>query len=115
VTVAARISQADMAYTPRTLAERWQCSESLIRKMVKAGQLQKLPLGALVRISADEVRRFECNTRSSDSEAGSLWSGETQESAAAEPSTPPIGRARKPRPGEFGKPGTVHRGPWAGS
>jgi hypothetical protein len=111
----ARISQADMAYSVPRLAVKWQCSESLIRKLVKAGKLHSIPLGALIRIPASEVERFECNTQSSASEVDMPLSGAPMESADAEPFTPPIGRAQRPRLGQFGRTATVHLGPWEGS
>lgn len=47
-------------YTVKALAERWGCSDEHIRKMVKSGQLQAFALGGkLIRISAEEVDRWE--------------------------------------------------------
>ena len=103
-----RIERVDMAYSVPKLAARWQCSESLIRKLVKNRKLHSIPLGALIRIPAAEVERFECNTQSSASEAGLPLSGESQDDA--EPSTPPIGRARRPRLAAFGRQGIEHPG-----
>lgn len=42
------------------LAHRWGCSEGLIRKMIRDGRLQCFRPGTLIRISAAEVERFEC-------------------------------------------------------
>lgn len=46
-------------YSIPQLAERWGCSDSMIRKLIKQGQLQCFRIGALMRIAAAEVERFE--------------------------------------------------------
>src|SRR5690606_15532506 len=44
----------------KTLAERWDCSESHIRKAILAGELRAFGIGGkLVRIAAEEVARIE--------------------------------------------------------
>lgn len=50
------------AYSARTLAERWGCSQGLVRKMVKEGKLATIPFG-LLRISAAEVARYEAGEK----------------------------------------------------
>lgn len=102
-------------FTVPNLAKRWACSEGLVRKMIDRGELASFRLGVLIRVPANEVARLECQslTRSSDSEGDMPSSGKTTESGEGEPSTPRIGRARKPRPGASGKQATIHRGPWA--
>ena len=103
-------------FTVPGLAARWECSEGLIRKMIERGQLRSFRIGVLIRVPADEVERIECqNTQSNASEDHMPSSGKTPGSEGEDGSMPRIGRARKPRPGEFGKPGTIHHGPWAGS
>lgn len=103
------------------LAYRWDCSEGLVRKMIREGRLQCFRPGTLIRISAAEVERFECQlamgspTPSSNSEAGTPSSGGTKESADAANSSPKIGRAPKRKRERSGKTGTIHRGPWNGS
>lgn len=47
------------AYSARSLAERWECSDGLIRKLVRNGKLQRIEGFPLLRISADEVDRYE--------------------------------------------------------
>lgn len=47
-------------FTVRTLAARWECSESLIRKLITKNELVSFRIGRALRISADEVGRFEC-------------------------------------------------------
>jgi excisionase family DNA binding protein len=48
-------------YSPETLAERWGCSSEKILGMYHAGELAGFRLGKLIRISADEVERYECS------------------------------------------------------
>jgi excisionase family DNA binding protein len=102
------------AFTVESLAARWGCSEGVIRKMVRAGDLQCFRIGTLIRIRADEVERFECRTiPSNDSEKVSQSSIETpQESDAGTPLARPIGLARRQRPVNAGGSATVLRGPW---
>ena len=52
-------------YSPETLAERWGCSEGLVYKLIRDGRLQCFRPGSLIRISAGEVERFECQTTAS--------------------------------------------------
>lgn len=47
------------AYSVRTLAERWCCSEGLVRKLIHNGELRRIEGFSLMRISADEVDRYE--------------------------------------------------------
>ena len=46
-------------FSVRQVAERWECSEGLVRKLIRSGALQCFRLGTLIRISAAEVERFE--------------------------------------------------------
>ncbi len=117
MTVAARISQADMPFSVRSLAERWSCSEGMIRKMIKDGTLQCFTIGTLIRIPVAEVERIECNppqnTPSKGSGEGSPLSGETKKASGTGPvSPPPIGSMPKRKPGNAGG-ATVHHGPWS--
>ena len=117
MTVAARQEAERKPYTVPSLAARWECSEGLIRKMIERGELHSFRLGVLIRVPADEVERIEClsHTQSSGSEEASHSSVNSTESDVASASTRKIARARRPRPGEFGQPGTIHLGPWQGS
>lgn len=131
MTAPARINQADdnRPYSVAQLAERWDCSDSMVRKLIAQGRLQTFRIGALIRISAAEVERFEkCPMEtppipSSDSEAGLPLSGKkTPPSPSQHPAiegegsfTPQIGRAPKRKRAPSGPAPTVHRGPWAGS
>ena len=51
-------------FTPETLADRWQCHHSTIRKMICRGELKAFRVGgSLLRIRARVVEEFEkCNT-----------------------------------------------------
>lgn len=49
------------AFSVASLAERWTCSTSLVRKLIRNGQLQSFQYGKLIRITADEVDRYEGN------------------------------------------------------
>lgn len=106
---------APKPYTVPTLAERWECSEGLIRKMIERGELSSFRLGTLIRVPASEVAKIECQslTASNDLGEGTPLSGERAESDEGEHSMPRIGRARKPRHADFGKQATIHHGPWA--
>src|SRR3546814_5709674 len=46
-------------YSVPQLAERWGCSDSMIRKLINEGELQSFRIGVLIRISAAEVERYE--------------------------------------------------------
>jgi hypothetical protein len=53
-------SQAQGAFTPRSLSERWDCSERHVRNMLSAGQLPYSRLGGkLIRIAWKDVDHFE--------------------------------------------------------
>jgi excisionase family DNA binding protein len=47
-------------YTPETLADRWRCSASHVRKMIGRGELPAFRLGGrLLRVRARVVEEFE--------------------------------------------------------
>lgn len=46
-------------YSVRTLAERWQCSPSMIRKLIKQGKLGHFRIGELIRIPRAAVEEYE--------------------------------------------------------
>lgn len=50
------------AYSVSQLAERWDCSGALIRKMVHQGKLAKISGMGTIRISVAEVERYESTT-----------------------------------------------------
>lgn len=48
------------AYTPQSLADRWQCSANLVRTLIARGDLEAVSLGGkLLRISRKAVAEFE--------------------------------------------------------
>lgn len=47
-------------FTPRELAERWQCSDQHVYNLVRDGTLPAIRLGKLIRIPAQAVEAFEC-------------------------------------------------------
>jgi len=63
-------------FTPKTLSERWDCSEQHVRDLIKAGKLKGFQLGGLIRIAAWEVERVESG--SDDEKDGSMPSGQIQ-------------------------------------
>ena len=105
------------AFTVASLADEWECSEGVIRKAIADGRLGCFRIGALIRIPAEEVHRFECqNIASNDSADPTPASGATEpESATERGYTRPIGLELRRRLGGDGTTGAVRRGPWAGS
>lgn len=104
------------AFTVASLAASWSCSEGVIRKLIRDGQLGCFRLGTLIRIRAEEVARFECqNTPSNDSEAALPSSIETKpERDTASDYRPATVLGLKRKLGGDGRQGaTVHHGPWA--
>lgn len=47
------------AYTIKSLAERWVCSTDVIYDLIHAGKLKIFRVGRSIRISANEVERYE--------------------------------------------------------
>lgn len=120
MTAPAQIVQGEeRPYSVPQLAERWGCSEGLVRKLIREGRLHCFRPGSLIRISVAEVERFECqmhrNSPSSASEAGSPSSIDTPEGASDANSTPRIERAQRQRPALSGSHPGIVRGPWAGA
>ncbi|MCP3969986.1 MAG: helix-turn-helix domain-containing protein [Rhodobacteraceae bacterium] len=73
---------------PDQLAERWGCSPETVRNMCAQNMIGHFLIGTGARrhyrIPADAVEEYECQTsQSGASEAGSVSSGTTLESAAA--------------------------------
>lgn len=110
-------------YSVQRLADRWECSTGMIRKLIDQGKLEVFYLGYLIRISAAEVEKYECqkvkHTPSKDFEEGTRLSGEKPR---REPSprggvvnSPrQIGRAPNRKLAPSGKAPTVVHGPWLG-
>ena len=47
-------------FSVRSLAKRWCCSESVVRNEISANRLGHFRIGNLIRVTAAEVARFEC-------------------------------------------------------
>ena len=103
-------------FTVDSLADRWTCSPATIRSMIRRGDVATFRLGVLIRISAAEVERIECQTtQSNDCAAGLPSSTETQqESAIVNRSSRPIASARRQKPGNAGGLAVVLTGQWGG-
>lgn len=51
-------------FTPRTLAERWHCSERHVRNMIDRGEIRYFRLGGkLLRIPAESVNEAESSKK----------------------------------------------------
>jgi len=85
-------------YTVRSLAERWSCSEGMIRKMIKDGTLQCFTIGTLIRIPVAEVERIEAGSISAIVEDG----GEPPPSHLPTDGRRVLPRARRPSPSGIG-------------
>lgn len=46
-------------YSVAQLAKRWNCSVSMIRKLIKSNRLRAFRVGELWRIATEEVERYE--------------------------------------------------------
>ena len=89
--------EAPKPFTPKTLAERWDCSPGHIYNMIATGKLHSFRVGGrLVRISVEEVLRWENgqaspnidltgsgNIASTGTSISSLRSGMSKESGTA--------------------------------
>jgi excisionase family DNA binding protein len=59
-------------FSVKTLSERWGCSERTIRNMLKEGKLRSFVVGGtLIRISHEEVEKWETNQNLSGTEENS--------------------------------------------
>ena len=47
------------AFTVSSLAERWACSKDVVYDLLRKKELRAFRVGRALRISAEEVRRFE--------------------------------------------------------
>lgn len=46
-------------FSVKTLAERWDCSDGLVRKLIASGELRSFRYGNMIRISRDAVLERE--------------------------------------------------------
>ena len=65
-------------YSTQTLAERWGCHPRTVRELIRKGELRPFRIGALVRIPAEEVERYECAIESRATVAAMRSSGTTK-------------------------------------
>ncbi|UES46521.1 helix-turn-helix domain-containing protein [Roseibium aggregatum] len=66
------VSGGQYAYSPRTLADRWQCSENHIRNLIKRGELPALSYGRGYRIRPETVEAIERGEKFSGSKIEDL-------------------------------------------
>ena len=88
------------AFTPDSLADRWEVSPTTVRNMCEQGRLSHFRLGKLYRIPADAVEEIEtCQTSQSEDLGGDTAShGEKVESVNGFNLRHAPERKRKPRP-----------------
>ena len=108
------------------LARRWDCSEGLVRKLIRDGKLVCFRPGTLIRISAAEVERYECQGMNRKTIPSSVSSEDTQSSGGSKPnptrspsaavtaSRRKIAKAPKRKLASSGNGATIHHGPWNG-
>ena len=72
------------------LAQRWDCSEGLVRKLIEKTELSAFRVGTLIRIRALEVERYERETAATINPTSPA-------DRAAELPRPMIGRAKRKR------------------
>ena len=53
------IRYMDTHYTIKQLTERWQCSESFVRKLLGRGKLAYIKINTAVRLPLAEIEKFE--------------------------------------------------------
>lgn len=96
-------------YSIRSLSERWDCHPDVVRRMIRSGALQSFRVGALIRIQAQEVERYECSgsvlqgTGADLSLSGMTGPSDTDERCARETwrqRTPRLATSREPSNGE---------------
>lgn len=73
-------------YSVASLAEHWGCGTDTVYSLIRGGSLRAFKLGGkLLRIRADEVERFECQTTpSNDTETSSLSFGQMKRDDATD-------------------------------
>lgn len=68
---------SDQAHTIESLAKHWRCGKTTIRDMIACGELEAFRVrNKLLRISADEVRRYESQGPCSNSSKTNLDIGQ---------------------------------------
>jgi excisionase family DNA binding protein len=60
---------ASKPFTPQSLADRWECSPAFVYRLIADGKLKPFRLGGkLIRISVDEVLRWESGQANRDTD-----------------------------------------------
>ena len=78
-------------YTTAELAHRWKCSPQHVRNLIAGGFLHCFRVGRLLRISDQEVWRFEtCEDGSSSFVGRGMSSGQRQDRRGEPPFAPKI-------------------------
>ena len=80
-------------FTVAALAQRWECSETAVRRMIKREELQSFRIGALIRIPLAAVEAHECQNLIPSSDEATTMSSNIQ----MPQSRPAIGREGSPR------------------
>ena len=66
-------------YSVATLAQHWGCGTDTVYSLIRGGELRAFKLGGkLLRIRADEVERFECQTTACNDTEATLPSSGTR-------------------------------------
>lgn len=79
--------------TIETVADRWECSPSMVRKVINSGELGHFRVGNLIRILAVDVEKYEATKV----KAGGQSSDEPESAAMTMPrSLPRAKRRQKP-------------------
>ena len=74
-------------YSVPRLAERWGCSDSLVRKLIYSGDLQSFRIGNLIRVPAAEVERYEAIPAAPETEAPPI--------STSPPTAPAVGAIKR--------------------
>ena len=79
------MGSAVTVYSVATLAQHWGCGTDTVYALIHGGTLRCFRLGGkLIRIRADEVERFECQTTACNDTEASLPSSGTREEDATD-------------------------------
>ena len=85
-------------YSIKTLSARWDCHPDVVRRLIRSGALQSFRVGALIRVQAQEVERYECSGSGlPDTGAGSSLNGMTMRSDTDERCARETWRQRTPK------------------
>lgn len=85
-------------FTPKSLAERWECSAGTVYSMIERGELLAFKVGdKLLRIRGDVVEAFECQGGDlQDAQASSASHGTTTPGFGAATNSEPTTIKKRP-------------------